>query len=97
MNPHVHVVRHSLVEALAAVLTPILLAVPVYLHVGTEVTAVVEIFSALGAGRCELTGTLVNGAVIFVVAQLAELFAAFPTLERFFPGVGPEMNLQTSS
>jgi hypothetical protein len=28
---------------------------------------------------------------------LAELLATFSTLERFFPGVGPEMNLQTSS
>jgi hypothetical protein len=28
---------------------------------------------------------------------LAELFATFPTLERFFSRVGPEMNLQTSS
>jgi hypothetical protein len=94
MNSHVHVVSHSLIEALAAVLASVLLPVPVYLHVGTKVPAIVEIFAALGAGRCELTGTLVNGAVVLVVAQLAELFATFPTLERFFPGVGSEMNLQ---
>jgi hypothetical protein len=94
MNSHVHVVGHSLVEAFAAVLASILLPVPVYLHVGTEVPAIVEIFAALGAGRRELTGTLVNGAVVLVVTQLAELLATFPTLERFFSGVGPEMNLQ---
>lgn len=94
MNSHVHVVGHSLIEALAAVLTSVLLAVSVYLHVGTEVPAIVEVFAALRTCRSELTGTLVNGAVIFVVAQLAKLFATFPTLERFFPGVGPEMNLQ---
>jgi hypothetical protein len=94
MNSHVHIVGHSLVEAFAAVLTSVLLAVPVYLHVRTEVPAIVEIFAALGAGRCKFTGTLMNGAVIFVVAQLAELFATFPTLERFLPGVGPQMNLQ---
>jgi hypothetical protein len=32
MNPHVHVVGHPLVKALAAVLAPVLLTVPVYLH-----------------------------------------------------------------
>jgi hypothetical protein len=32
--------------------------------------------------------------MVLVVAQLAELFAALPALERFFPGVGPEVHLQ---
>jgi hypothetical protein len=95
VDPHVHVVGHSLVEAFATVLAPVFLPVPVYLHVGTEVPAIVEILAALGAGRCELTRTLVNGAMIFVVAQLAELLATFAALEGFLTGVGPEMNLQT--
>lgn len=93
MNPDVHVVGHSLVEALAAVLAPVLLPVPVYLHVGAQISAVVEVLAALGTRGRELSGALVNGAMVLVVAQLAELFAALPALERFFPGVGPEVYL----
>ena len=97
MNPHVHVVRHSLVKALAAVLAPVLLAVPVYLHMRAEVPAVVEIFAALWTGGRELPCTFVNGAVVLVVAQLAELFPTFPTLERFLPSVCPKVHLEKKS
>ena len=94
MYPHVHVVGHPLVEALAAVLAPVLLAVPVYLHMRAEVPAVVEVFAALWTRGRELPCTLVNGAVVLVVAQLAKLFPTFPTLERFLPSVCPKVHLE---
>ena len=74
---HVHVVCYPLVEALPAVLAPVLLPVPVYLHVRAEVPSVVKILTALRASRCELPGAFVNRPVIFVVPQLGKLL---PTL-----------------
>lgn len=68
MNSHVHVVRHPLVKAFPAVLAPILLAVSVYLHMGAEVPAVVEVLAALWTGGRELPCALVNGTVVLVVA-----------------------------
>lgn len=97
MNSHVHVVGHPLVKALAAVLAPVFLAVPVYLHVRAEVPAVVEVFAALWTGGRELPCTLMNGTVVLVVAQLAKLFPTFPTLERFLPSVCPKVNLEKKS
>jgi hypothetical protein len=94
MNPHVHVVGHPLVKALAAVLAPVLLAVPVYLHMRAEIPAVVEVFAAFWTGGRELPRALVNRAVVLVVAQLAKLFPTFPTLERFLPGVCPQVHLE---
>ena len=97
MNPHVHVVGHPLVKALAAVLAPILLAVPVYLHVRAEIPAVIEVLAALRTGGRELPRALVDGAVVLVVAQLADLFATLPTLKRFFPSVCPKVHLEKQS
>lgn len=97
MNPHVHVVGHPLVKALSAVLTPVLLTIPVYLHMRAEIPAVVEVFTTLWTGGRELPCTLVNGAVVLVVAQLAKLFPTFPTLERFLPSVCPKVHLEKKS
>lgn len=96
VNPHVHVVGHPLVEALAAELTPVFLPISMNLHVRAQVTAVVEVFATLGTRSRELPSALVNGAVVLVIAQLAELLPALTTLERLFPGVGPEVNLEQS-
>jgi hypothetical protein len=97
VNPDVHVIGHPLVKAFAAVLATVLLAVPVYLHVRTEVAAVVEVLAALRTGGRELPRPLVNGAVVLIVAQLTKLFAALSALERFFPSVCPKVHLEKRS
>jgi len=90
---HVHVVRHPLVKALRAVLALVLLPVPVDLHVRAQVTAVVEQFTAFRATARELSGALVHGPVILVVAQLTELLAARLAHKRFLARVGPLVDL----
>lgn len=87
VDTDVHVVCHALVETLPAVLTTVLLPVSVYLHVGTQISTVVEVFAALWTGSCKFSSTLVNGTMIFVVTKLAELFTTLSTLERFLPGM----------
>jgi len=90
---HVHVVRHALVKALRAVLALVLLPVPEDLHVRAQVSAVVEQLTALRAATGELSGALVYGPVVLVVAQLAELLAARLAHKRFLARVGPLVDL----
>ena len=84
-----HVVGDPLVEALAAILTAILLPVAMNLHVRTQITTVVEVFAALRTRRCEFSCSLVHAAMVFVVPKLAELFPTFSTLERLLSRVSP--------
>jgi hypothetical protein len=91
---HVHVVRHPLVKALRAILALVLLPVPVDLHVRAQVSAVVEQLTALRTATRKLSGALVHGPVVLVVAQLAELFAARLAHERFLARVGPLVDLK---
>lgn len=70
------------------------LAVPVDLHVGAEVAAVVEVLAALWTCRGKLARPLVHTPVVLVVAQLAELFAALKTVERLLARVRAHVNLR---
>lgn len=91
---HVHVVGHALVEALAAFRASVLLAIPMDLHVRAQVTAIVEVLAAFRTGRRELPRALVHAAVILVVAQLRELFAAIGAAERLLAGVRSAVHLR---
>lgn len=46
------------------------------LHVAAEISSVIEVLAAHGAGRCEFPGPSVNGHVVLEVAQLGERLAA---------------------
>lgn len=91
---HVHVVSHALVEALAAFRASVLLAIPMNLHVRAQVTAIVEVLAAFRTSRRELPRALVHAAVILVVAQLRELFAAIGAAERLLAGVCSAVHLR---
>lgn len=64
-----------------------------YLHVGAEIATVIEVLATLGTGGCELSGALVDWAVVLVVTELTELFATLQTVEGFLPSVRAHMNL----
>lgn len=90
---HVHVVGHSLIEALPAFRAAVLLAVPMNLHVRAQVAAVVEVFAAFRTSGGELPRALVHAAMVLVIAQLRKLFAAVGAAERLFTGVRSAMHL----
>jgi hypothetical protein len=60
VDPDVHIVGNSLVEPLLAVFACIFLPVTVDFEVGAQVTAVVELLTALGTCAGELPSALVN-------------------------------------
>lgn len=93
VNSHVHVVRHSLIEALAAFAARVFLSIAMDLHMRAEVTPVVEVLSAFRTGRCKLPRTLVHTTMILVIPQLGELLAAVCTSEGLLAGVGPGVYL----
>lgn len=94
MYAHVHVVGHALVEAFAAFRAAVLLAIPMDLHMRAEITAIVEVLAAFRTSRGELPRALVNAAVVLIVAQLRELFAAIGATERLLARVCSAMHLR---
>lgn len=91
---HVHVVGNSLIEALAALGTAVLLPVPVDLHVGRQIATIVEVLAALRTGGGELPRALVHAAMVLVVAQLGELLAAIGATERLLAAVSAPVHLK---
>jgi len=90
---HMHVVGHSLIEALPAFRAAVLLAVPMNLHMRAQVAAVVEVLAAFRTSGGELPRALVHAAMVLVIAQLRKLFATVGAAEWLFTGVRSAMHL----
>lgn len=93
MYAHVHVVGHSLIEALPAFRAAVFLAVPMNLHMRTQVAAVVEVLAAFRTSGGELPRTLMHAAMVLVIAQLGKLLAAIGAAKRLFTGVRSAVHL----
>lgn len=64
MYPQVHVVGHSLIEPLGAMVAGVLLLISVDLHVAAEVTSVVEELPTFRTPGREFVRPLVDGSIV---------------------------------